>query len=54
MMAKQKAKTRDNESNRVTFDIRPGPAGELQKRFWGLFWQKLLSQVQADERKNPP
>lgn len=35
----------------VKVEIRPGPASESQKQRYKRFWQKVISEVKANERE---
>jgi hypothetical protein len=48
-MTRRREKSKTATSIKVVLNIRPGPASPAQKQAWKRFWQKLISEVKADE-----
>jgi len=48
-MTKPKRKAKTATSIKVVLDIKPTPASPAQKAAWKRLWDKLLSEVKADE-----
>jgi len=48
---KRRPRTKDQaaEFAEVTVDIRPRPVSPAQKQIWKRLWQKLITEVKANE-----
>jgi len=50
-MARQKERNRTTNLVRLTVDVQLGTASPSRKQAWKRFWQKIISDVKADERE---